>query len=86
MMGRKAAKSATVSEQCLALLKNSKTLAFKLVRLTSSRAELRPDRKRSGLYELSGPPFESSEEPSSAMRAVVSGLSCGASLSSAARR
>jgi hypothetical protein len=35
MMGRKAAKSATVSEQCLALLKNSKTLAFKLVRLAS---------------------------------------------------
>ena len=36
------------------------------------RAELRPERKRSGLYEPSGPPFESSEEPSSAMRAVVS--------------
>ena len=35
MMGRKAAKSATVSEPRLARLKNSKTLAFELVRLPS---------------------------------------------------
>ena len=42
MMGRKAAKSATVSEQCLALLKNSKTLAFKLVRLASGYGRAAP--------------------------------------------
>jgi hypothetical protein len=38
MMGRKAAKSATVSEQRLARLKNSKTLAFEPV-LAASRMQ-----------------------------------------------
>ena len=36
-----------------------------------------PRQKRSGLHEPSVPPSESSEEPSSAMRAVVSGFRAG---------
>ena len=40
--------------------------------LAQSCSELNSDPRRTCLHEPSGPPFESSEEPSSAMRAVVS--------------